>query len=81
MIWFRRPKYSSRGWTVFDMLFVMLAAGLAAFLVSICFDRHSRGRVFFISFIVFQFIFSFLFFFWLIPALVRRQRNKDDKQK
>ena len=63
------------------MLFIMLAAGLAAFLVSIFFDRERRSMVFCVSFFVFDFIFAFLFFFWLIPMLVRRHQNKRDKQK
>jgi uncharacterized membrane protein len=63
------------------MLFVMLAAGLAAFLVSIFFDREHRAEVFEGSFFVFVFIFAFLFFFWLIPMLVRRHQNKRDKPK
>jgi hypothetical protein len=63
------------------MLFVMLAAGLAAFLASIFFDRERRGAAFCITFCVFDFIFAFLFFFWLVPMLVRRHRNKSDKQK
>lgn len=63
------------------MLFVMLVAGLAAFLVSIFFDRERRAAAFCVSFFVFDFIFAFLFFFWLIPTLVRRHQSKRDKQK
>jgi len=63
------------------MLFVMLAAGLAASLVSIFFDRERRVTAFCVSFFVFDFIFAFLFFFWLIPTQVRRQQRKRDKQK
>ena len=81
MILYRRCKCSAEGWTLFDMLFVMLAAGLAAILASIFFDRERRVAVFCVSFFVFNFIFAFLFFFWLIPTLGRRQQNKRDKQK
>ena len=65
------------------MLFIMLAAGLAAFLVSIFFDRERRSMVFCVSFFVLVIFSSFarLFFFWLIPMLVRRHQNKRDKQK
>jgi hypothetical protein len=81
MILYRRSKCLTGGWTIFDMFHVMLAAGLAAFLVSIFFDHEQRAAVFTISFFVFYAIFGFLFFFWLIPAVVRRQQRKRDKQK
>ena len=74
-------KYSSGGWTIFDMFFIALAAGLAAFLVSLFFVREHRAAAFSISFFVFDFIFAFLFFFWLIPAVIRRQQRRRDKQK
>jgi uncharacterized membrane protein len=63
------------------MFFVALAAGLAAFLVSIFFDHERRASVFSVSFFVFYVLFTFLFFFWLIPAVARRQQRKRDKQK
>ena len=69
----RRSKYLSGGWTSVDMLMVMLAAGVAALLVSICFGRELRVGVFFISYLVFVAIFTSLFFSWLIPMLMRRQ--------
>ena len=75
------PKYASGGWTIFDMFFVTLAAGSAALLVSICFPRELHGAVFVISYVVFSFIFWFLYIFWLIPALMRRQQKKRNEQK
>jgi hypothetical protein len=81
MISYRRSKCLTGGWTIFDMFFVALAAGVAAFLVSIFFDHERRAAVFTISFFGFYFIFAFLFFFWLIPTMVRRQQRKRDKQK
>jgi hypothetical protein len=81
MILSRRSQYLTGGWTIFDMFFVALAAGLSAFLVSIFSDHERRAAVFTVSFFIFYFIFAFLFFFWLIPAVVRRQQRKRDKQK
>jgi hypothetical protein len=81
MILYRRSKCLSGGWTIFDMFFVALVAGLAAFVVSIFFDHERLAAVFTVSFFGFYFIFAFLFFFWLIPTVARRQQRKRDKQK
>ena len=77
MILYGRSKCSTGGWTLYDMLFVMLPALLAAFLVSVFFDREWRVMVFLISYVAFLALFSFSFFFWLIPTLVRRQQKRD----
>jgi hypothetical protein len=81
MILYRRSKCLTGGWTIIDMFFKGVAAGLAAFLVSIFFNHERRGAVFTVSFFVFYVLFTFLYFLWLIPAMARRQQRKRDKQK
>ena len=81
MILYRHPRESCSGWTIFEMFFFMLAAGLAAYCVSSFFDTKWRGAVFTICYFVFGFGFWLLFFLWLLPAIARRQKKKRDKLK
>jgi hypothetical protein len=81
MILSRHPRHSRNGWTIFEMFFFMLAAGLAAFCVSSFFDSKWRGAVFTICYFVFGFGFWLLFFLWLLPTIARHKKKKRDKLK
>jgi hypothetical protein len=81
MILYRHPRHSRSGWTIFEVFFFTLAAGLAAYLVSSCFSSSSRGVVFSICFVAFFFAFWLLFFLCILPAIVRHQKSKRDKQR
>jgi hypothetical protein len=81
MILHSHPKHSSGGWTIFEMFFVGLLAGLGAFVVSSFFDSHWRGVVFSICFFAFSFGLWLFIFLVLLPIIVRRQQRKRDKLK
>jgi hypothetical protein len=80
MILSRHPRHSRSGWTIFEVFFFMLAAGLAAYFVSSFFSNSWRGVVFSICFVAFGFGFWLLFFLCLLPAIARRQKSRRDKQ-
>jgi hypothetical protein len=62
MIFSRHPKHLSSGWTIFEVFFIMLAASVAAYLVSSFFSSNWRGVVFSFCFVAF----GFGFWFWLL---------------